>query len=661
MFTRTLKIMGNDQSISKKFHVDERAITSNDFYSLFSGEIKNDGSSTRISIFKESPGPKESYWNSKSPLEHYTKNLMIYRHPSILKFIASWKKSSINYLATEHCDPLMENLSTQNDVQICLGLRNILCALIFLVEKANASHLNVCIESIYIHKKESWRLGGLEHLWPKIDVNGELLTNSKPYRNKDAIDENEGSCENVYGIEQYAFGALCEEIFEQREKNLLTHDITTFLEYCTEHLKNPCIELRPSMSDILSHPYFNNDFVFIHSYLAEILLKTQSDKQSFFTSLVDRLRKFDEVIVAKGLIDLILSRIVVLDETARFCVIPYVLCPNDEPTSTTPSSPLFSRETFTKYVTPKIKQMFLVRDVQVRAILLEYFSEYVNYFPNKEMLTNDILPQLLLGIKDTNEEIVTSTLRCLADLVPILGASVVIGQNRSRIFSDGRPSHIPNETSNDSVSMWANARSITPVIAGCSSETRAVSISPVSDKILINENFTTADSSAFTNQNFMLVRLSPDGGEDLDTSKECSEQIEDNWSDWETEEQDEQAQTGEDDIIINADVASEPVVKQERPELPIDRNFVDNQHIKDVKEINIKIPEPQINSEIDDFFRDMEPIIEKTKVIMLPDSLDMANGCVQNAGSQKVNSRLVFTTTDNDSELNETAWESDWN
>lgn len=653
--------MGNDQSYSKKVHIDENAIISNDFYSLHSGEIRNDGSSTKISIFKETaPKLKESHWNGKSPLEHCTKNLMIYRHPSILKFIASWTKNSVNYLATEHCDPLIENLSTQNDVQICLGLRNILCALIFLVEKANANHLNVCIESIYIHKKESWRLGGLEHLWPKAAVNSELLNKSKPYRNKDGIDEKEGSSENVYGIEQYAFGALCEQIFERRDKVSLTHDITTFLEYCTQRLKNSRAELRPSMSGILSHPYFNNDFVYIHSFLDEILLKTQSDKQNFFTSLVDRLRKFDEVIVAKGLIDLILSRIVVLDETAKFCVIPYVLRPNDEPTSTT-TSPLFSKDTFTKYVIPKIKQMFLVRDVQVRAILLEYFSEYVNYFPNKEMLSIDILPQLLLGIKDTNEEIVTSTLRCLADLIPILGASVVIGQNRSRIFSDGRPSQILNEPTDDPVSTWANARSITPVIAGCSSETRAVSISPVSDKIVIDDNFTTTDSSVFANQNFMLVRLSPDGGEDVDTSKECSEQIDDNWSDWETEEQDEQAQSIENDVAINDDIVSEPAIIYERPEVPIVKNTVENHHIKDIKEISIKVPEPQINTEIDNFFKDMEPVIEKTQVMMLPDSLDMNSKTVQKVESQKVNSRLVFTTTDNDLELSETAWESDWN
>lgn len=79
-------------------------------------------------------------------------------------------------------------------------------------------------------------------------------------------------------------------------------------------------------------------------------------------------------------------------------------------------------------VSPKIKQLFLVRDVQIRLILLDYFGAYMDYFDSREILSNHILPQLLLGIKDTNDQLVAATLRCLADLVPVLGSSVVIGK-----------------------------------------------------------------------------------------------------------------------------------------------------------------------------------------------------------------------------------------
>lgn len=79
-------------------------------------------------------------------------------------------------------------------------------------------------------------------------------------------------------------------------------------------------------------------------------------------------------------------------------------------------------------VAPKITQLFLVRDVQIRLILLDYFSAYINYFNSKEVLRDQILPQLLLGIKDTNDELVAATLKSLSELIPILGSSVVIGK-----------------------------------------------------------------------------------------------------------------------------------------------------------------------------------------------------------------------------------------
>jgi len=47
--------------------------------------------------------------------------------------------------------------------------------------------------------------------------------------------------------------------------------------------------------------------------------------------------------------------------------------------------------------------------------------------------------QLLVGIKDTNEQLVSATLRALADLIPLLGAATVIGGKRAKLFTDGRP------------------------------------------------------------------------------------------------------------------------------------------------------------------------------------------------------------------------------
>lgn len=98
----------------------------------------------------------------------------------------------------------------------------------------------------------------------------------------------------------------------------------------------------------------------------------------------------------------------------------------------------------------------------------------------KQELTDHILPQILLGIKDTNDLLVTKTLICLADLIPILGATVVIGNNRHRIFGDGRPQNVEDAQLNN----WTLPRSITPVKTSMDS----LSGSPSMDNVDISES-----------------------------------------------------------------------------------------------------------------------------------------------------------------------------
>lgn len=57
-----------------------------------------------------------------------------------------------------------------------------------------------------------------------------------------------------------------------------------------------------------------------------------------------------------------------------------------------------------------------------------------------DMITQFVLlVQLLVGIKDTDDLLVSTTLRALADLVPLLGGATVIGGKRSKLFADGKP------------------------------------------------------------------------------------------------------------------------------------------------------------------------------------------------------------------------------
>lgn len=62
---------------------------------------------------------------------------MLYRHPCILKFISSWKKSGRIHLATEEVKPLASVVASLTPLQICIGLHSILKALVFLHEKVS--------------------------------------------------------------------------------------------------------------------------------------------------------------------------------------------------------------------------------------------------------------------------------------------------------------------------------------------------------------------------------------------------------------------------------------------------------------------------------------------------------------------------------------------
>lgn len=384
--------MGNDQSQQLKgLEISRKAIQVTDYWSLYNGEIPTESSVSVISIFQGETLVTGQFWTNQNPLERAIRNLKIYRHPNILKYIASWNKGSLKMLATERCRPLATCLNVTSDVQICLGLRNILCALIFLMEQANVRHLSISISSIYVTEDGAWRLAGFEHLWSGKEFNMTLLEKSKNYRYPKAIDSDELKNKGQ-GVEQYAFAVMCEEILHNKNDSNIPA-VEDFKSYCATHLKHSNVAMRPKLSAILLHPLFNHDFILIHSFLTELPLKSPQAKMEFFTGLVDRLRTFDPETVAEQMGSLLLSRIVLLDTTAQLCVTPYVLRPKADDLS----PGLFAARIFSGYIIPRIQQVFCVQDAQIRLTLLEHFPDYVPYF-SKEDLKEQILPQV--GFQD---------------------------------------------------------------------------------------------------------------------------------------------------------------------------------------------------------------------------------------------------------------------
>lgn len=148
----------------------------------------------------------------------------------------------------------------------------------------------------------------------------------------------------------------------------------------------------PNFNTILEHPYFTHDFIIIYSFLTELALKTETERRTFFTELLTKLKAFPEEIVARQLGELLLSRLVLLDETACKHFLPYVFKPRTEEIEE--NSPLFSVDIFKQNIVPKLLHIYRVRDAQIRLLLLNHFKSYVNYF-TKEQLQNHILPEVI--------------------------------------------------------------------------------------------------------------------------------------------------------------------------------------------------------------------------------------------------------------------------
>ena len=102
-----------------------------------------------------------------------------------------------------------------------------------------------------------------------------------------------------------------------------------FKKYCRDYLQHQNPAKRPNLSEILQHNFFNHEFISIYKFLNFLPLNSEEEKSQFFSNILDNLKCYDEETVAKQLGGLLLSRLTMLDQTARRDVIPYILKPKN--------------------------------------------------------------------------------------------------------------------------------------------------------------------------------------------------------------------------------------------------------------------------------------------------------------------------------------------
>ncbi|XP_072935107.1 protein-associating with the carboxyl-terminal domain of ezrin [Epargyreus clarus] len=627
-------MMGNESSQLRGLEIQEKPVDTTDFWSQYQATIsdscryfslKSDGS---VSVFKGEAvlGP---LWALSTPLEKFSNNLLKYRHPCIVRYISAWQQRSTFHLATEYVQPLGHVLTTQTPLQICIGLNNILQALVFLHEQAGMSHNNVSISCVYVSGDGQWKLGGLQYLCPFTELNPAYLKHSRIHRYDKAVDPNEDSYELTSKVDQYGFAVLVDDVFKGRKDDEVPH-LKEFKKYCRDLLQNPDPSKRPNLSEILQNNFFNHEFITIYKFLNFLPLKGEDEKAQFFSNILEMLKCYDEETVAKQLGGLLLSRLTLLDQTARKDVVPFILKPKNERPHNGEQPGFFSLGVFKEHVKPRLLQLFGVRDSQIRMLLLAHFTKFVHVFTHDE-LSQHILPELLLGIKDTDDSLVASTLICLSELVPILGADTVVGGKRSKLFTDGRPNSVTNTAvSNKNLNEQFYLSNKALGDFHCSEETSDLNSSAYDQQISLNERPSPVGGESVENEN-TPIQLYTNEREEIVIEEE-------DWDDWDSsnrylepiklgradsiEHNENNIIASESEYMMNSIINISDTVSKDKPAtrtLLLQKAAIEaKKNIVDISELDIK------NQKIDyskktadefDFFADMMPVIEKQEVV----------------------------------------------
>ncbi|XP_060580541.1 protein-associating with the carboxyl-terminal domain of ezrin-like isoform X2 [Ruditapes philippinarum] len=426
--------MGAESSILEDCQWEDG--TTDGVWTLTHGKLSDDSEISQFSLKKQDK-------NLQDILRKYIKNLKIIRHPSVLTYVCSQEGANGPELITEKAIPLETVLPNLSSSEICAGLHTILEALQFLHEKVGASHNNLHLGAIYVTVDGSWRLGALQHLCKFSEATPAFLEGNKAYRDECTVtpEEKEGKVctESTVGHARdvYTFAVMTESLLEGM------HDLGDLTKSFEQRIQEECLHKnpkhRPSVSSLLTDRIFNTTFLEISLFLKNITLKSEAERKSFFKNLLQMLHSLPKELVARRLVPGLLSRFVFMDQTAVKYVLPSLLTPQrGGNTQHGAIQPLLSDDLFKQYVVPKLVKILAVHDCHIHILLLQYFPKFVHLI-DMEDLEFEVFPQILLGLRDSSEQIAALSLHALAEMVPILGREIVIGGKSKTFFKERQP------------------------------------------------------------------------------------------------------------------------------------------------------------------------------------------------------------------------------
>ena len=155
---------------------------------------------------------------------------------------------------------------------------------------------------------------------------------------------------------------------------------------------------RLSASDVANLPLFARvKVVRAVAFLATLPIQSNASKLSFFRELPGYIEDASQSVLDRHVLGSILAAPMFLEPEAEALLRP-ILTPR------TPVSGTFPMTIFESRVVPFLLSSFALRHVQQRIVLLHLFDCYAEAF-SRAQLQQSIIPELILGLDDANNDI----------------------------------------------------------------------------------------------------------------------------------------------------------------------------------------------------------------------------------------------------------------